>query len=142
MNIRAWVTTTLLTTALALPAAAGAAVGSPGDRAIPGKAPMTGHQAAPQRTTGKDRATVTAVTKAAQKPKAAVKVKAASTSRPSLIFVPSYVGPTVESGIGGAENCAAYTGCTDEEYCIVWFLRCELVPAPAVTLDSRRLTAS
>ena len=56
-------------------------------------------------------------------------------SRRILIYVPASGGsPAVESGIGDAANCASYNGCTDEEYCIVWFLRCELVPPPVGTL--------
>ena len=143
MNMRAFVTRTVLTTALVLPVAAGAAVAAGADRATPDKAPITGHHGAPQGTAGKNRASVTTAKKAAQKSKAAVKAKAAATTaRPLLIFVPSSGAPIVDSGVGGAENCASYTGCSDEEYCIIWFLRCELVPPPVGSLDSRRLTAS
>jgi hypothetical protein len=123
--------------------AAAAALASGTDRAVPDRAPITGRHGAPQGTAGKKGGSVTGRKNAAQKPKAAVKSKAArTTSRPLLIFVPSSGAATVESGIGGAENCASYTGCTDEEYCIIWFVRCELVAPPVGWLDPRRLTTS
>jgi hypothetical protein len=40
--------------------------------------------------------------------------------------MPFFSAPRSESGPGYLENCASYTGCTDEEYCQTWGLRCDL----------------
>jgi hypothetical protein len=84
---------------------------------------------------------VTQTPKAVAKAKATVakaKATAKKTTRPLVIYVvPVITSPSVESGVGGADNCASYHGCTDEEYCIVWGLRCELVPPPVGSLRLR-----
>jgi hypothetical protein len=78
-----------------------------------------------------------------KKPKVAARPKASRTAaRPLLLFGRAPVATAVETGIGGADNCAAYTGCSNEEYCIIWGLRCELVPPPVGTRPMREAPVS
>ena len=121
MHIRALVTVMGLATVLALPrrrpvAAAAAACDSWRRHRSPG---TTAHQ---QSTIGNSGVSVTSGKRAAQKHKGGGRSPrppgqhlarcSSSSSRPSLPH-PSRVS-------AAADNCASYTGCSDEEYCIVW----------------------
>ena len=123
MSMRAFLAIAGLLIALVQTAAAGA----------------VGHNSAPRGGTSEGSRGSAAVPKvAAQKPKAAATPRAVTkqASRRILIYIPASGGdPVVDSGIGDAANCASYNGCTDAEYCIIWFLRCELVPPPVGTLQ-------
>jgi hypothetical protein len=123
MSTRAFVTSAGLLLALVLPVPAGA-IGENG-------APRAG--AAGGSTASISTAKVTQKSRVGAAPKAVTK----GVTRRILIYVRVFGAPIPESGVGGGDNCASYAGCTDEEYCIVWGLRCDLVPAPVGTLESR-----
>src|SRR5262245_20791911 len=122
MGIRALLAIAGLLAALVQPAAA-VAVGQNG-------APRTG-------AAGGSGASATMAKVTREKPKALAARKAAAkrASNRILIYIPAAGVPTTDYGLGDVANCASYTGCTDEEYCIIWFLRCELVPPPVGSLQ-------
>jgi hypothetical protein len=120
MNIRAFLTIAGVLAALVQPAAAGADNPLRAGTAHGGGASATKASVAKQNS--KPVVTRSAVTKRA--------------SRTILIYTPaSTVTTAVDQGVGDVNNCASYTGCTDDEYCIIWFLRCELVPPPVGSLQ-------
>jgi hypothetical protein len=122
-----------VTAALALPAAVAAAPADPIGLRGPGVTIVSTSKVVGARG------------RSAQKPKLVARPKTKTTraaARPLLIVVRPSVAATVETGIGGADNCAAYTGCSDEEFCVIWGLRCELVPPPVGTRALREAPVS
>ncbi len=56
--------------------------------------------------------------------------KPATGLAPIFTILPFTWAPKSEAGLGYVENCASYTGCTEEEYCQTWGLKCDLVQTP------------
>jgi hypothetical protein len=134
MRIRAYATIAASITALVVAAGASAVAAPRADRATPEQATVTRENRVPAVQTPKAAAKAKPTVRAAAKTTSATK----RTTRPLLMYVvPAITNPSVESGVGGADNCASYLGCTAEEYCIVWGLRCELVPPPVGSLRLR-----
>jgi hypothetical protein len=72
-------------------------------------------------------------TRPAPKPKAPAVSRQHRTPATGLVILP-YVGApsivTLYPNLSGVENCASYTGCTADEFCIVWGVGCERLAMP------------
>jgi hypothetical protein len=126
MTIPTSVAAAACTAALVLSAAAGAATAARGQQAT-------------RPTIGKGTIAVSKV-KALPKPKPKPKPKQ-GVAAGVLVILP-FIATSSDSSLGGVENCAAYTGCTEEEYCVIWGVKCDLVPQPVGTRRSQEYPGS
>jgi hypothetical protein len=124
MTIPTSVAAAACTAALVLSAAAGAATAARGQQAT-------------RPTIGKGTIAVSKV-KALPKPKPKPKQGVAA----GVLVILPFIATSSDSSLGGVENCAAYTGCTEEEYCVIWGVKCDLVPQPVGTRRSQEYPGS
>jgi hypothetical protein len=118
-----------LLVALVLPAANAAPTGRAAPHAIPDGSGVLYLGGALRPAIG-SAAIAKASTAAKPKPIVRPKSKPRTGSLPGQVILPFVKLAVSESGPGYVENCASYLGCTDEEYCQTWGMRCDLLDAP------------